>query len=135
MKRWLLIILTVFLLCTGCAESNRRKESRPCRVVTEILVTLPEQGTTLRRYTEQDKMNHVLRYLRLLRLSTRMDAPDSDAQGRAYQITLYFSDGAHAQYLQKGDSHISIGQGPWKRIDPDMGSELPLLLAAIPSDT
>lgn len=137
MKRLFMILLSICcVLTTGCCGPSKPAEPPKCRVVTEITIKVenaPEPGQC--RYTDSHKMTKALNCLRRLDL---WDCPDTDPEsspGARYRIMLTFSDGSTKYYDQVGHTYLRENGGPWQVISADHGLRIPLLLAAIPSDS
>ena len=137
MKRSLFLLLSIIcILSAGCTGPVRAAKPSKCRVVTEITVEVknaPKPG--LRRYSDPKKMTKALNYLRHL---DPWDAPAADPEASdapVYRITLQLSDGSEKIYEQIGLSYFKEPGSPWKEIPPEDGIRLPLLLAAVQSDT
>lgn len=137
MKRVLILLAFVFCLpLWGCSGRSDATEPSKCRIVTEITIQVNHGSEpTLSRYSDSSKISKALNYLRRLDV---WDPPDQDpaaAPGDRYRIAVYFSDGSAAYYDQIGLEYFREAAGPWKKIDPEHALRLPLLLAAVPSDT
>lgn len=137
MKRTLLLLISIFsMISGGCTGRHSPAPPPECRVVTEVEIRVentPEAG--LCRYTDPRKMTKALNCLRRL---DPWNLPESDpetAPGARYRVTLRFSDGSEKAYEQIGLDFFREPSGRWLEIAPEEALRLPLLLAAVPSDT
>jgi len=130
--RSFLFILVIAVLLTGC--QNRSKPL--CRFVTQIDITCSHDGTVLqRRYTDNNKMQAVLLYLRLLRTDIPyFDLPDTKPPTE-FQIIVSLSDGAQRVYAQKDYRLFKSGQSGWLGIQPEQAMELYRLVYFFESDS
>ena len=125
----------VCVIMSGCLKNNSKNVSL-CRVVTRIDITCKHEDLQIERhYTNTEKIESVLTYLRLLRpLSLAQDDPDRiDAD--IYEITVHLSDGARRVYRQKAHRYISKDFRAWKDVDPAHAAQLYALMRHYPSDT
>lgn len=131
LMRSIFLILIVAVLLTGC-----QSRSKPlCRFVTQIDITCTQDGTVLqRRYTDNDKMQAVLLYLRLLRTDIPyFDLPDTTPPTE-FQIIVSLSDGAQRVYSQKDYRLFKNDQSGWMGILPEQAMELYRLVYFFESD-
>lgn len=134
MKKFLKLILSVFsaLILSGCSQ----KEAVPlCRVVTQVDIFCQHEDVQIRRhYTDSQKMEYVLLYLRHLKPkgipATDPDTVDADV----YNITLLLSDGNEKAYKQKDHRYLYTDTRSWRTIDPEQAAGLYQLMLKIPSD-
>ena len=127
-----IFILSVLLLLSGC---NRKESQSSFPLVTEITVHYengPIHGQL--HYTEDDKMQLILTYLRLLKPYGQPPEDPETADGTLFQIVLTHADGSHTTYQQKGDQYLKNGQSPWLCIPPQKAVELSLLLGYLEED-
>lgn len=128
-----LLILSFFLLLSGCTREDP-PSSFP--LVTEITVHYengPIHGEL--RYTEDEKMQQILTYLRLLNPYGQPQEDPETAEGTLFQIILTHSGGGSSVYQQKADRYLKTGQEPWLCIPPQKALELSLLLGYLESDS
>jgi len=128
-----LLILSFFLLLSGCTREDP-PSSFP--LVTEITVHYengPIHGEL--RYTEDEKMQQILTYLRLLNPYGQPQEDPETAEGTLFQIILTHSGGGSTVYQQKADRYLKTGQDPWLCIPPQKALELSLLLGYLESDS
>lgn len=137
MKRLFMILLSIYcVLTTGCSSLSGTATPPKVRVVSEITIqaeNVPEP--VLRRYTDPQKMAKALNCLRRLDPWDRPDTDPETVPGARYRIVLTFSDGSTKRYDQVGSAYLREDGGPWQVISADHGLRIPLLLAAIPSDS
>jgi len=127
-----ILILSVFLLLSGCS----RKESQTSfPLVTEITVHYengPIHGQL--HYSEDDKMQLILTYLRLLNPYGQPPEDPETTDGTLFQITLTHADGGVTTYQQKADRYLKSGEEPWLCIPSQKAVELSLLLGYLEDD-
>lgn len=133
MKKWFLLLLTSLLLL-GCSNIDREEPGRP-RVVTRIQASYDSSTMSLRRdYTDAEKMQAVLTYLRCLG-PYGSAAPDTEtAADPRVHIRLHYSDNTVKDYVQLSDQYLQIDGGAWQQIPVDRAQEFPVLLGLMESD-
>ena len=135
-RKILLLILGLALLLSGCSKWTPSAVDKPlCRVVTGVSVTY-ENGTihAQRQYTDADKMQAVLNYLRLIDpYGTPQEDPEQ-VDGSIFHITLSYSDGCQKTYLQKADRFMRVDGGKWQRINPELAAQLSEIVGQMTSD-
>lgn len=130
MLSWMLCFW--MLLFCGCG-----KETVPpaCRVVTQVDIFCQHEDVQIRRhYTQPQKMEYVLLYLRLLKPQGMPQIDPEQVDADVYEITVKLSDGEVKRYRQKDHRYFSEGSLPWQTIDPEQASQFYRLLGKIPSD-
>lgn len=129
------VLLCVFLfLLSGCRRDGPPKPA--CRVVTGVDISFRYEDMRLQRhYTNSEKVESVLLYLRLLKplgkASHAQELPEEDL----YEITVHLSDGSDRIYRQKAHRYFSRPERPWEQIDPGQASQLYQLMRHYPSDS
>ena len=115
-------ILFICCLAGGC---GRRQPQKGVRVVTSVTVTSThESQLRTQTFTDSEKMEIILNYLRKLDPYTRTHiAPDS-FRSDAYEIIVSYSDGNHSVYRQIYDQYFQVPDGSWRKIDPGHGGQL-----------
>ncbi len=132
--------LLAFFLCFVCAflpGCNRNAASKAplCRVVTQVDITGQEKDVQIyRHYTDEQKIQWVLIYLRTLKPSVRPQSPPADSKNSRYQITVTFSDGNQKIFRQAAHRYYAPDSRPWYAINPAQAAGLYTLLRAFPSD-
>lgn len=123
-----------FFLLPGCG--NITKEEMPlCRVVTQVDIIGQEKDVQIHRhYTDTEKMQWVLIYLRTLDPGIKPQTPPEEALAEIYEISLKFSDGSEKVFRQADHRYYSVGSHPWQSIEPGKASGLYALMRALPSD-
>ena len=125
----------LFCLCLSLFSGCKQREAALplCRVVTQIDIDCQQPDVQIRRhYTDNQKMQYVLIYLRLLKPRSTFSAP---AAGKdIYNICIRFSDGSQRIYRQTAHRFLSRDDGPWKAIDPGSAAGLYYLMRQLPSD-
>lgn len=123
--------LLLCLLLAGCSRP-RQAESR---LVTGIHVQAADELQLLERsYTDPQKMETVLYYLRALTDRQPVSADPERYCGRKFRIDLAYSDGTTRQVFQQADRFISESFGPWQAVDQTKAAFLYALLQSMPSD-
>lgn len=135
MKRYFkfLILLCFSTVLSGCVAEKAPTQPL-CKVVTQVDITCQQQDVLIRRrYTDSDKMQFVLVYLRLLK-TRQMAQPEPGQTEDLYEIRIHFSDGGQRLYRQKAHRFLSRDDHPWQAIDPEQAAGLYALMRALPSD-
>lgn len=127
-----IIILSFFLLLSGC---SRQEPPSSFPLVTEITVRYengPIHGQL--HYTEDDKMQLILTYLRLLNPYGQPPEDPETADGPLFEILLHYTGGKSAIYRQKADRYLQTEESPWLCIPPEKAQELSVLLGYLQQD-
>ena len=133
MRRILILLLFITLL-SGCGKTVPKPDTPS--VVTLVEVSALQNGKVVHyRYTQDDKMQAILSYLRSLRPGVYVPIEAETFRSDAYRISLTLSDGRIKIYHQLYDEFMQKDNGPWQRIDSARASSLPQLLKLIPSDS
>lgn len=133
-KRWNWIWALCFwmLILSGCQQ---KEPPTACRVVTQVDIFCQHEDVQIRRhYTQPQKMEYVLLYLRLLEPQGVPQIDPEQVDADVYEITVKLSDGETKVYRQKDHRYFSEGTQPWQAIDPEQASLFYRLLGQIPSD-
>lgn len=130
-KLFVFLLFLIFLLC-GC----QKKPAAPvCRVVTGVEITCQHEDVQIRKaYTDMEKMEYVLLYLRLLKPLGKPKTAPSAVNADLYEITLQLSDGSRKIYRQKDHRYFAVDQAPWQEIAPEQAEGLYRLMRKIPDD-
>ena len=132
MKHFFKILpLMLCLLLTGCNMPQTQKS----RLVTEMSVQVQqEDGALFRHYTDPQKMETVLCYLRALPGRTH-SCPDPERYaGPQYRIQLHYSDGSTGYIFQHADRFLSRDFHPWQEVDSGHAAFLLPLLQSMEND-
>lgn len=135
-KKFLLVFSMCFclFLLPGCGKKAAPKTPL-CRVVTQVDIAGQEKDVQIyRHYTDEQKAQWVLIYLRTLKPSIRPQSPPENSKNSRYEITLTFSDGKQKVFRQAAHRYYAVEDRPWHAIDPAQASGLYALLRALPSD-
>lgn len=126
------LILWVFvILITFCGCRQEPLETNPeCVVVQRIELS---RGALQRVYTQNEKMEKVLDYLRMADPYGQPEEDPLTTPGSRYQIRIYCSDGQQKSYYQISDRFLSSDGIHWQKIKKGMEGQLDALLA-MPSD-
>lgn len=134
-KKLLIGILPLFLILTGCCRILRHNDRAPYRVVTQVHIVYRNDALeSSRDLYQEDAIRHILDYLRYI---DPYGIPKEDpelVEGRNFNITLIYSNGAKRLYEQRADQYLRIDGGDWQRIDPNKALYLSGLLAMMASD-
>lgn len=119
--RKLTLVFFFCLLLTGCAA-----KPKPLHLVTKISVT--DRAGITKDYTEPQKMETILYYLRSLEPQGRPDTDPERIMGEAYRICVEYADGGQSIYRQRANRFLSRDAHPWQKIDPQKAAVLRPLL-------
>ena len=127
-----LFCLSIVSMC-GCAQT----EATPlCRVVTSVDISCQQEDVLIsRHYTNMEKMENVLLYLRLLKPGRKPQTDPEELDADVYEITVSLSDGEKKTYRQKDHRYLAEGDRPWQTIDPEQAAGLYRLMRQQPSDS
>ncbi len=131
--------ITILLLCCFCAVlfggCDKTDNTPICRVVTGVEINCQHEDVHIRRYyTDTEKMEYVLIYLRLLEPMGHPAKNPDTVDAEVYEITLQLSDGNRKIYRQKDHRYLSANSGPWQSITPEQAEGLYRLMRKIPGD-
>ena len=130
LKLWLSVCAISCLL--GC---HKQVDMQQCRVVTGIAVTyLNGPIQCQRQYSNPDKMQQILDYLRT---AAAYGVPAEDPENTAgsdFYIVLSYSDGCQKYYRQKANRFLRDTDGIWKKLDPSRGAKLGQIIGQMESD-
>ena len=122
-------IIALCLLLTGCTMPPLPKS----KFVTGMEVK-SNDPTLCRMYTEPQKMETVLYYLRSMDNRKPAQSDPERYSGRSYHIKLYYSDGSNSHIFQRADRFISEDFRPWEELERRYGAFLEPLLRNMESD-
>lgn len=133
-KYWKLLILFCFsTVLSGCI-SEKPAPQPLCKVVTQVDITCQQKDMLIHRhYTDSQKMQFVLLYLRLLN-PRHTSQPVPEQTEDLYEIRILFSNGSQRVYRQKFHRYLSRDDAPWQTISPQQAAGLYTLMRALPSD-
>ena len=132
-KLALFLCFLCFLSMCGCMAENTDKSGY--RAVTQIDIVTKKDGKLLRRhYTEPEKMQHVLTFLRLLKPVGKPELNPDQLTEDMFLICLARSDGTQVYYRQTGHRYVCKNDESWFSIDPLQAVKLYELMANIPGD-
>lgn len=130
----LVFLLLPFLFSGAAGPRLRRRPSLP-HTVTKIQVVCYRGGERLtRHYTQPNKIQPVLHYMRLLKREGAADTDPEQLIGDRFDITLYYSDGQNRIYRQRSNRYLSKNSQPWEKINTKQAQFLYPILQAMPSD-
>ncbi len=85
-------------------------------------------------YTQPQKMETILYYLRSLEDLGSADTDPERIMGDRFKITVIYSDGSRRLYRQQADRFLSRDDRPWRTVDPQKAALLYPLLVSMPPD-
>ena len=116
------------ICCMGlCACSSK---PTPLNLVTRVWVT-DASGST-KYYTQPQKMEVILYYLRSLEPLGKAKTDPERIIGAHYKICVEFSDGQRSVYRQRANRFLSRDSRPWEKVDLQKASVLQSLLDSMP---
>lgn len=136
-KAFKLFVLFCFsaVIMSGCGIDNTQPKPLT-RVVTQVDISCKKENMLIQRhYTDSQKMEYVLLYLRLLKPFGKPDTDPDQLDKDVYEITVSLSDGTKRIYRQKAHKYFSWDSRPWQQISPAKASGLYALMQHLPSDT
>lgn len=131
-KSWKIMAVILCLLLVGCKKPDRPTDNRFVSAVTVELVR-PQQ---IRKwtFTEPQKMEVILYYLRSFDKKTPATSDPERYAGDQYRIELTYTDGSSRRIYQRSDRFLSESFGPWQNVDSRKGKLLYPLLENLRSD-
>ena len=135
--RKILNLFLIVLCLSGCRqEAAVPTQTAPLyRYVTQVDVTCRQADQVLhKQYIQDEKIESVLHYLRLLYDHGDIETLPADADQTDYEIILSFSDGGRRVYHQRGSAYLSQDGGPWLILEQWQGRKLLTLFRLMPSD-
>lgn len=129
------IILLFGCLLSGCSKAVEKPQKPLSSVVTSITVNYTNGPLhALRHYTNDEKIRHILNYLRRIdAYGTPQEDPES-TPGSDIHIVLSYANGLLKVYRQKSERFLKEGNAPWQRIDATRAQGLGYLLGKMESD-
>lgn len=119
------------LLLTGCHVPQTPKS----RLVTEMTVEVQLQQETLcRRYTDPQKMETILSYLRAMEGQIHRCSTPERYAGPRYRMELHYTDGSTSYIFQHADRFLSRDFQPWLEINRNHAAFLLPLIKSLPGD-
>lgn len=135
MKKYLkisLFLCFLMFLLPGCGKFSDKPHYR---VVTGVDISFQHEDALLtRHYTQTEKVESVLMYLRLLKPLNKPQVPPELSNDDIYRITLYLSDGVTKDFYQAQHRYLIRPDKRFTMIDPGQASELYRLMRYYPSD-
>ena len=136
MKRifvWLLF--STVLLLAGCERLLAPSDAPKVRTVSQIVISI-DSGTERHQvlYKDPRKVTKVLNYLRRMETWNLKEQDPLPQESPRYSIDLHLSDGTRKNYEQIRYDSFKEEQMPWMKIGWEYALQLPLILAAVPSD-
>lgn len=129
----ILSVLFTTVILSGCAR-NHAVNSHSL-IATEIdIVTQHEKALVHRHYTDPEKMESVLMYLRLLQPVGKPEVSPDEIADDVFLITVHLSNGEKRYYRQAEHRYFTESNFPWFAIDPGQAAKLYALMRHYPSD-
>ena len=130
---FLMFLALFFFSISGCGKKD--SSVSPYRAVVGIDIVTKHDGHMLRRhYTDPEKMQYVLTFLRLLK---PVGTPELDPEALTqdmFLLVLTRSDGSRVYYRQTGHRYFARDTQDWFCIAPEQAVRLYELLAHMPGD-
>ena len=134
MKRFFVFFLLPLMLTMALLSSAKPRKAM-CRYVTQVDVHCQIDGQSAHiRYTDPEKMEAMLLYLRLLRAGKPPEEDPDAIDGDTFQITVSLSNGIQRKYIQKDHYYFRKGNNGWQSIQPQQAAGLQRLLFFFESD-
>ena len=133
-SKLLVFICFLAFLLPGCGKAA--DQGPVYRFVTGVDISFQHEDSLLtRHYTENEKVESVLMYLRLLKPLAKLDGFSELSGEDIYRITVHLSDGVDQHYYQAQHRYLIRPDNSWSLIDPGQASELYRLMRHYSSDT
>ena len=134
MKKFRKILPVILLLCTILCGCENQDVYLP-KTVTQVDITGTHLSRPIQRhYTEPQKMETVLNYLRLLDYKGTTTLDPLWLPGDDWSITLGFSTGESKQYRIRADRFLCRPSGVWEKVESEGKASLYPYLMATASD-
>lgn len=125
------MVLVLLLCLTGCNGNP----GGSVRVVGAVDVVCDRGGQILHRhYTRPEKMETILKYLRLQEDLGPAEADPEHYAGERIRINITLTDGTRRVYYQCAGKFLSRQLRPWQQIDPGRAAEFSQKLTRMPTD-
>lgn len=118
MRHFLVSIIAPFILFCAAAPPEAVP---PDYLITEITVTCPDRYPAPLKFTDQQTMGRILRYLRFVPLHGQADTDSMAGSLPLYTVRLTHATGRVTEYRQLGTEYLSKNDSPWYHIDPEDG--------------
>ena len=128
-----LLCLFCFII-SGCTQEHPKTTTSHGIVVGIDIYCQHSDSMFIRNYTDPEKLEAVLTYLRLLQPVGPAPLSSDAKKAASYKIVVHLQDGTHRTHLQQSDCFAALDQTHWGVIDRSLGQQLPLLMALLPSD-
>lgn len=130
-------IIVLFFLCisVSCLWSCKAGNTPQPRVVTQVDIDWSREGVPIsRHYTDTEKMEAILLYLRLVRQEGPPKTNPDELDGETYRIAVSLSDGQQHIYQQKKHRYFRRDSQPWQTISAEQAARLYALMRQYQSD-
>lgn len=130
-EKFIVCILLVLVIVSGCSQIHTPNDTAPgTRMAVRVDVYCVQDDASFERsYTQPEKLEAMLLYLRLLKPQGRAEVNPEELLGTVSQITVHLSGGEKRVYRIRCNSFLSVDAKPWQNIDPGHAADLyPLLL-------
>ena len=123
------------IIMSGCGDHDTQVKTSD-HIVTQVDVLCQQEHIRIQRhYTNNEKMESVLLYLRLLNPQGTPDANPNLLEKDVYEITVHLSGGKKRVYRQTAHRYFSKDFQAWEMIEPGKAFELYHILQKFPSDS
>lgn len=121
-KGW--VCITAFFIMIALFGCQAQSPASP-RIVASVTVNWDREGHSFtRHYTDTEKMEAVLEYLRLLKTEQPAEAVFEYPEDASYCITVSLLDGTAHTYRQQQHRFFRREQMPWQEISPAQAAQL-----------
>lgn len=132
MKKFFVLTLLFALILCGC---NKKHTSSAPNFVTQVDISCQQNGKAFSiYYTDNEKVEAVLLYLRLLPGGRIPKNPPPVKDNSIYEIQVHLSNGERRLYKQVDHRYIWRKKTGWNAIPAEQASRLYALLQHYPSD-
>ena len=129
----ILSVLFTTVILSGCTRNHAVNSH--CLIATKIdIVAQHEKALIHRHYTDPEKMESVLLYLRLLKPIGKPQISSDEITDDIFLITVHLSNGEKRYYRQAEHRYFTENDFPWFTVDPGQAAKLYTLMRHYPSD-
>ena len=135
-EKLIICILLLLVIVSGCSQIHTPENDAPgIQMAVRVDVRCQRDGTSFERsYTQPEKLEAMLLYLRLLKPEGRVEVNPEVFSGPHSEITVHLSGGEKRVYRMRCDSFLSVDAKPWQHVDPEHAADLYPLLLIMESD-
>lgn len=135
-EKLIIAILLPMLIVSGCSQIHTADENTAdIHMAVRVDAYCVQDGIPFERsYTQPEKLEAMLLYLRLLNPKGRAEVNPEEYSGTVSRITVHLSNGKTRIYRMRSDRYLSVDANPWQTIDPERAMDLYPLLLIMDSD-